>query len=130
VLLSLFPIEHWIPEIDIAFRSASRGRFPEVSTHSEQAYDIAAVKYRGVHAVTNFDLSRYLEFMRPGGSQTLPPPPSDSEGGTAIEGGSDLTDGSPKRRKRADSEWESARSREPKVLPSQVRCSVASSRTC
>ncbi|GAQ90567.1 AP2 domain containing protein [Klebsormidium nitens] len=96
------------------------GTYP-TQEEAAQAYDIAAVKYRGVHAVTNFDLSRYLEFMRPGGSQTLPAPPSaDSEGGTGAEEGSDLTYGSPRKRKRAGSERPAARSFEPRVLSTQI----------
>ncbi|KAI0511202.1 hypothetical protein KFK09_011827 [Dendrobium nobile] len=29
------------------------------------AYDMAAIEYRGLSAVTNFDLSRYVDFLRP-----------------------------------------------------------------
>jgi AP2-like factor (ANT lineage) len=47
--------------------SHSHIKLTNIGTQEEaaRAYDIAAIEYRGIHAVTNFELSSYIKWLKP-----------------------------------------------------------------
>lgn len=49
------------------------------------AYDMAALEYRGVNAVTNFDVSNYVERLKEKGIPFLNPTPEQSPGSVEVQ---------------------------------------------
>ncbi|KAL4639362.1 hypothetical protein ACB092_03G211800 [Castanea dentata] len=67
----------------------SGNKYLYLGTYSTQeeaahAYDIAAIEYKGINAVTNFDLSTYIRWLRPSASSLVSQQPKSSVASSTI----------------------------------------------
>ncbi|PIN16333.1 hypothetical protein CDL12_11017 [Handroanthus impetiginosus] len=58
--------EHFLSDIKVTYL------FIGTQEEAARAYDIAAIEYRGINAVTNFDLSNYIRWLKPGANISVP----------------------------------------------------------